>query len=384
MKKGELQSPHKARSIATEALAACMSPVGFTAGTHHFVDLWARDSLFATFGANVSGFSAQSKVTIASFLSHTRSDGLVPYLILRSRMTIGKYFQHHSYYPTPVAHFRSNQSAGLVPDGGLMAVIAMRQYVEETGDIRFLRQYYRRLEWSLQWYWKKFHAGLIREWFLCEWADAVLKVGTTLYTNTLYWKALGDMAWMARRLGKKTDTRLYGAWQKRIYTLLQDKFWNGTFFADWIDYARHDYIATHPNMMAIVFGLASKKQAQSILGYAKKYCWNGWTLESNYPRYEWWRIPLLQRVVGMADYHNRGCLWLQPGIWYAIALEKAGRKKEARIVFAAISAKIVEAEDVYEVFEKNGTPVNRRIYRSEGPFAWSAGLYLWAYHILMP
>lgn len=384
MKKQSSSHIHVARSIAVDALSACTTELGFAAGTHHFVDLWARDSLFATFGANVVGMRGQSKATITSFLRYQRSDGLIPYLILRSRMTIGKYFQRHSYYSMPVSHFRSNQSAGIVPDGGLMTIIAIRQYVEESGDIEFLRGQYGRLEKTLQWYWKKFHVGLIREWFLCEWADAVLKVGTTLYTNTLYWKAIGDMAWMARRLKKPVEARLYSVWQQKLYVLMQEKFWNGAFFADWIDYARHDYIATHPNMMAIVFGLATSEQATSILAYAKKYCLNGWTLESNYPKYEWWRIPILQRIVGMADYHNRGCMWLQPGIWYAVALWRVGRKKEARSVLEAMSEKIVQAQDVYEVFEKNGHPVRRVIYRSEGPFAWTAGLYLWAYHILKP
>ncbi len=371
-----------AKLLATNALLACDTSLGYVAGTHHFVDLWARDSLFATFGANTVGSSVRSKTTIKSFLAHQRADGLIPYLILRSRMTVGKYFRRHSYYQTPVPHYRSNQSGGIVMDGGLMAIIATREYVESSGDMRFLKENFAALERGLIWYWRRFHTGLVREWFLCEWADAVLKVGTTLYTNVLYWKALGDMAWMAKRLKKKSESSMYLAWQEKIYALLQSKFWNGVFFADWIDYARHDYIATHANMMAVVFGLATQTQATSILSYATKHCWNGWTLESNYPHYEWWRIPLLQRVVGMADYHNRGCMWLQTGIWYAVALSHVGRKKEAKNVLDAISQKIVDAGDVYEVFEKNGTPVRRFIYRSEGPFAWTAGVYLWAYHMI--
>lgn len=371
-----------AKQLAIKALLACDTTLGFAAGTHHFVDLWARDSLFATFGANTVGKADRSKATIKSFLTYQRTDGLIPYLILRSRMTVGKYFRRHTYYQTPVAHFRSNQSGGIVPDGGLMAIIATRAYVESSGDARFLRESYPALERAIVWYWKKFHVGLIREWFLCEWADAVLKIGHTLYTNTLYWKALGDMSWMANKLKKKKEHSMYAIWQEKIYTLLQQKFWNGVFFADWIDYARHDYVATHANMMAIVFGLATKVQAASILAYAKEHCWNGWTLESNYPRYEWWRIPILQRVVGMADYHNRGCMWLQPGIWYAVALAHVGKKKEGKLVLDAVSAIIIQANDVYEVFEKNGNPVRRFIYRSEGPFAWTAGIYLWAYQLL--
>jgi glycogen debranching enzyme len=368
--------------LAKRALIACNSPLGFIAGTHHFVDLWARDGLFATLGANKYGLSAASKKTIETFLSFQRADGLVPYLILRSRMTIGKYFNRHSFYQTPIARFRSNQSGGIVPDGGLLAVIAATDYVRTKSDRVFARKQYGSLVRAFAWYPRKFGNGLIREWFLCEWADAVLKVGCTLYTNMLYWKAAQEMMYLARLLKRSDDVIYYESIANRLYEVIQKKFWNGLFFADWIDYARHDYIATHANMMAIVWGLATKQQAHIILTYARTYCWNGWTLESNYPRYEWWRIPLLQRVAGMADYHNRGCMWLQPGIWYAMALHSVKQSALAKEVMDVIAKKIVDAGEVYEVFEKNGLPVARRLYRSEGPFAWTAGLFLKAAHTI--
>ena len=47
--------------IAEKSLASCITDGGIVAGGHHFVDLWARDSLFATFGANVSGMISESK-----------------------------------------------------------------------------------------------------------------------------------------------------------------------------------------------------------------------------------------------------------------------------------------------------------------------------------
>ncbi len=43
---------------------------------------------------------------------------------------------------------------------------------------------------------------------------------------------------------------------------------------------------------------------------------------------------------------------------------------------------IVKYNGVYEVYEKDGTPLKRIFYRSEHPFAWSAGLFLYASEIL--
>lgn len=131
-------------------------------------------------------------------------------------------------------------------------------------------------------------------------------------------------------------------------------------------------------MLAIIFGLATDDQARLLLNYARRYCWTGWTLATNYPLYPWWRIPLHHYAVGMPDYHN-GLRWLQPGILYVIALHKSRRKQEAKSALTAIASKIVQHGGVYEVYEQNGNPVRRITYRSEHPFAWSAGLYLWAY-----
>lgn len=158
--------------------------------------------------------------------------------------------------------------------------------------------------------------------------------------------------------------------------------WNGTYFADWADYKRQDYFSSHANMLAIIFGLASKEESKSILEFAKRYCLRDWTLETNYPKYPFWRIPPMQYVSGLADYQNQGCLWLQPGITYALALWVVGYKKEAQEFLSKIAQQIEKHNGVYEIYEKDGTPVNRPLYRSEGPFAWSAGLFLWTSHIL--
>lgn len=365
-----------AYGIAAADLDACGTPIGFTAGFHHFVDLWARDSLFATLGATASGRLAESKKTIETFLNYQREDGLIPFLIRRSKLTIGKYFGRHEYYKIPRRQFRSSQSGGIVPDGGLMVIIATRVYVESTHDMSFLRKNRESLLRAIRWYQQKFGDTLIREWFQCEWADAVLKMGSTLYTNVLYWKALGDVSWMLRKIGESRDSQEFLKKQEVVGRNIREHLWNGEYFADWKNVWRHDYFATHANMLAIIFGLTSPAEATSILSYAASV-WHDFTLETNHPKYPIWRIAPINYLTGTADYHNRGCLWLQPGILYAMALHKSGKRSQAGDVLASISEKIIEYEGVYEVYEKTGEPVNRLLYRAEHPFAWSAGLFLW-------
>ena len=367
-----------AQKIAYEALRACETPLGLTTGVHHFVDLWARDSLFATFGATAIGDYDTTKKTIETFLKYQRSDGLVPYRIQRAATSVWKYLGKPRYLPTPIANFRSHQSGGLVLDGGLMTIIATSEYVQRNHDKKFVKANFGKLTYAIDWYFERFGCNLISEWFLCEWADATLKVGKTLYTNVLYAKAVSGMSELAKLLGHQEYAGRYRDLAKKIQQQIQTEFWNGRYFADWIDWKRQDYFASHPNMLAILFGLADATQERAILGYAKIHCWNSFTLETNHPRYPFWRIPIFHHVIGMGDYHNRGCLWLQPGILYAVALCQTGKKAEAKRVLTKISEKIVKYNGIYEVYEKNGSPVNRFFYRAEHTFAWSSGLFLWA------
>lgn len=368
----------QATKIATEELRACISEQGILAGTHHFVDLWARDSLFAIFGASRIGLIHASKRTIDTFLSYRTCNGHIPFLIRRSKLTPGKYFGHHRYYTIPIPQFRSSQSGGIVPDGGLMTIIAAREHIELAGNTSTAREWYPQLQSTMDWYVNTYGEGLLSEWFQCEWADAVLKRGNTLYSNVLYWKAYNDMAWVAEVTRHDKDAFTYRSRRDVIAGHLRNALWNGRYFADWKSVFRHDYFAAHPNMLAIIFGLTSKAESQSILSYTSETCVDTWAVETNYPTYPFWRIPLTNYLTGTYDYHNRGCVWLQPALTYIIALHRTGDTEQARKRLETLSHKIVQDGGIYEVYEKNGAPVRRLLYQSEHPFAWSAGLFLWA------
>ena len=216
---------------------------------------------------------------------------------------------------------------------------------------------------------------------MSDWQDSVLKVGKTLYSNILYWKALSDFSRLSV-LNNKSDLQFFSDLALQIKAKIMAAFWNGQFLADWIDYKRHHIFNTLGNLLAVWWGLTDSSQSQSIINYARKYCLHGFTLEENYPRYPFWRIPFWNYLYGIGDYHNRGCLWLQPGLLYALSLNKLGQHREARNMLLKISKIILKNNGVYEVYEKNGSPVRRWLYRSEYPFAWSAGLYLYALSFL--
>lgn len=49
----------------------------------------------------------------------------------------------------------------------------------------------------------------------------------------------------------------------------------------------------------------------------------------------------------------------------------------------SIDKRIIQDHGVYEIYEQNGNPLKRTFYRSDGPFAWNAGLYVLAYQTIV-
>jgi len=369
----------KAYQIAKKNLIDCCYDLGIICGLHHFTDLWARDSFFASFGANLIGQKKSTEKTIETFISFQKQSGLIPYRIQRSPTTISKYFGQPRYFNKPRPNFRSRQSGGLVLDGGLMLIIAFWEYIKMHKNMKFLNKHYLSLEKCLNWYIAKYKNSLLSEWFMCDWQDSVLKAGKTLYTNILYWKALSDFSQLSA-LANKSDSQYFSNQALAIKAKIMAAFWNGEFLIDWIDYKKHQIFNSLANLLAVWWDFTDKKQSKAILNYARKYCFHGFTLEENHPRYPFWRIPFWNHLAGMSDYHNRGCLWLQPGILYSLCLNKLAEKQQAREMISEISKTIVKFNGVYEIYEKNGRPVKRLLYQAEFPFAWSSGLYIYAFY----
>lgn len=365
-----------ASDVAGESLRQCFTDDGIICGRHHFVDLWARDGLFAALGALAAGETEAAKNTIVSFIRFQRRDGLIPYRIFRSRNTLAKYSGKPAYLPVPRPNFRSYQSGSIVPDGGVLTVIAADAYYRKTKDTQFISRYYPALVRAVNWYRLQFQ-DLIREGYCCEWNDAVWKQGNTLYTNVLYVAALDTMARLANRLHDDTRTGLYDRHAKNLRHAVRQKFWNGRYFSDWVDHRRHDYFYSHGNMLALWFGLATPGEARRILRTAGEKCFCDFTLRESFPRYPFYLVPPHNYLMGIGDYHN-GLLWLQPGIWYALNLAKFGFTGEAIRVFSKISRKLTHYKNVFEVYETDGRPVWRSWYKAEHPFAWSSGLFLLA------
>jgi glycogen debranching enzyme len=357
----------QAQKIAVECLRACYADQGIIAGPHHFTDYWARDGFFAALGAIAIDDTEIVDRQIELFFSYQKENGLIPYRIMRGPISLQKYLGKPTFYTVPKPTYRLRDIGQYVLDGTTLSVLfaALRKKEKLIPQIKK----------GLHFLTTKEKYGLLWDGPMGEWNDVVWKWGNLLYSNIIYWymyDRLGD--WIATIDREWSNTLKTKA--NSIAEALRTRLWNGAYFADWHDYRRQDYFYPFGNCLAIAWGLATKSEAESILKECEKVKVS-FTLETNTFKYPWWRIDLLQRMAGMADYQNHSLLWWQPITGYLAALRKTNAKQVADVT-ESIVEKIIHDQVINECYERNGSPVKRYLYQSEHPFAWASGMILWA------
>lgn len=358
----------KALNIATTSLRACYLSPAIVAGPHHFTDYWARDAYFGAFGSLSLGDTKIIDDTISLFFSYQRLDGLIPYRIMRGPISLAKYFGKPKLYRNPKPTYRLRGFGSEVLDGTTLTVL--------FAAITKRTMYMSKITKALDYLETKERHGLLWDGPMAEWNDAVWKYGNLLYSNVIYWYMYDQLTqWsndfdpiLSKKYKEKTEL---------IAIALRKHLWNGNYFSDWHDYKRQDYFYPFGNCLAIAWGLTTKSESTLILATCSKHT-QSFTLETNSPHYPWWRVDFLQRLAGMADYQNHGILWWQPITTYLVALKKMEYLPLVKKVTNQIAQRIIADNQVFECHERNGSPVNRTLYRAEHPFAWAAGLIIWS------
>jgi len=171
---------------------------------------------------------------------------------------------------------------------------------------------------------------------------------------------------------------------EKIKNALQQEFWNGQYFIDWIDYKEHDHFDSNANFLAVLWDIAATEQAKKIVEFALKNLVDKPFVKVAYPPYPWYRVEIFNRLAGMGDYINGdGLYWPEPLCLLILCLNKIGEKKLALELLTDFAEVVVEHRGVYEVYNKaTKAPVRRLNYRAEFPFARGAALLILAYHQL--
>lgn len=371
----------RAYHLAVRDLRACYNPDGIVAGRLHFNAYWARDGFWAALGALALGDSDQAKLHLDTFIRYQLPSGNVPVRVEFVGHTFGD-------YPTlrarPKALFRAGSIFVDPLDPAALFILTAQEYFERTQDVTFCRRFEPAMDRAIAWLMHHDRDGdaVIESRYLADWMDSILRKGKVSGINALYCASLRACARMKEVLGNVQVATIFREAADRVATAFREQFWNGDYFIDWVRGSHRGGFAADGNVLAIFFHVATESEGRRILAYIDAQGLDRDTpLRTCFPVYPLWMVFPFYLLAGIPDYH-RTLIWPWLGTLNAINKARLGLREGGLADLARIGEWYLRGRAVKEVYTADGIPVARRIYHAEVPFAWNAGLYVYAVHAL--
>ncbi|MBI2246399.1 MAG: hypothetical protein HYY39_00890 [Armatimonadetes bacterium] len=377
----DLDTIRRAYRIAVRDLRACYNPDGIVAGRLHFNAYWARDGFWAIFGALALGDAEQARAHLDTFIRFQMPSGELPVRVEFVGHTWGHY---HTRRMTPKALYRAGTIFADPLDPTALFIIAAREYFRHTHDMSFTERFEPAMDRAARWLMRHDRDGdaVIENQYLAGWMDSILKKDKVFYLNGIYYEGLRACEMLKHELGVQHDEDDFRTTAARLAEQLHRQFWNGRYFTDWIHGSRRGGFSSDGNVLAIFFGWATPEESEQILTHIAKRRLDAQTpLQIVDPVYPPWQVFPFYYLAGIPDYH-RTLIWPWLGTVNAVNKARLGFRQEAIRDLARIGSWYVRDNVVAEVYEPAGRPVSRRFFQAEFPFAWNAGLYVYAIHAL--
>lgn len=390
----------KVKKIAQADLLACYRDGGILASNVNFDDFWARDSFFASLGILESGGETEKvKQVLELFIKYQRTDGKIPRKIVLDFNSL-KYLGIKIRRKKPRPIYASSLRWHFSVDDNLLFVIAFCRYIVLSGDNAFGKKYFAQAKNALEFYAKRklIKSKLLYEAGFANWEDTIYKKGHVFYSNVLWYAAVREFEVLrnnVRSSDSSVETRqcLVSTSEdilptaKEIFYALQETFWlpQEKYFADSVKNGQSEkYFDLAGHVLAIIFDIATKEQIQQILNFVETYC--NVSLQAdrkdilhplNNPRYPIWKVNPVLFLFGIQNYQNQNS-WSWIETLLIIAQLKGGHIDEAQKTFETLGNIIVRDNHIHETYFLDGRPFNHLLWKSAVPFAWGAGLMLWA------
>jgi glycogen debranching enzyme len=350
---------------AKEVIAGCSTKNGLYAsgGKDGYRGVWARDSMITLIGASTDEgepFRKQFKKSLLTLAKFQGKDGQIPNAILNFEKKKQK------------AEFKSI-------DSSLWYVIGHYVYKKRYRDNSLFHRYEKSIKKAIIWIrYRDFGENITLEQLpTTDWQDAFPhKYGDTINTQSLYagvLKSIGDKKTLRKlklEVNKKDDNRLWGG----------DYYWAYR----WKNHNKYKEIGkwfdSLGNILAILFGLANKKQSKRILDYIdnKKInrpypvrCINPPIKKSS----EHWE-DYYYDAGATPDHYLNGGIWPYIGAYYVLALIKLKRYKLAEKELEMVAESNLKGN----LFPEWIDPKTKKSYGKLQ--AWDAGVYMLAYNSL--
>ncbi len=357
-----------AKDKAIEVLESCSTSHGLYAsgGRHGYTSVWARDSMISMIGAATATpeFKKVFAASLSTLAQHQSQAGQIPNDV-------------DLYDPV-----EGKRVTFATIDSSLWFVLGEYFYRKKFGD-EIWTKHKKNIAAAMNWAWMQ-DAGedsMPEQLPTSDWQDCFPhKYGHTINTQALYYACL-------RAIGASGNLKLF----KRFVPQVNKYLWDGSlgYFLPWHwkDHGKYrekeTWFDSLGNMLAIVFGLATKKQAASILDFvAAKRINKPYPLKAIFPPVnrgsKEWHDYFSDSLAGRPNNYLNGGIWPFIGGFYVCALVEAGRfgeaKHELELLCRANSLGKKYEWDFNEwIHPKTGRPEGGRHQ------AWSAGGCLLAY-----
>jgi glycogen debranching enzyme len=377
------------------------SPIGLMASPEGYPHIWARDSVITSLGALLSpGHEVCLRMSLETLAGQQSELGAIP-----NNVSVATGRLDHT-------------NAGSV-DSNLWFILGHAFQYRATSDRVFLRAQWPALERALLWlrYQDSNGCGLLEVHEAADWADLLANRFNVLYDNVLWFASLQAMAELAQALGLDgTRCARYADLADDVRHKIRIVLWVGTesagewgpgcpghtewthtlsqvdpvlvkrpFFLPYVAFRDFgDYCDVFGNLLAILLGVANPAQEKRILDYMRQV-----GIAEPYPvrvlhpvihpGNKDWREYYRNNNLNLPEQYHNGGIWPFVGGFYVAALVKAGRLAEARRQLEKLAE--LNRLGVDEEWEFNewchgatGEPMG---YPHQ---AWSAGMYIFAYH----
>ncbi|MDD5341014.1 MAG: GH116 family glycosyl hydrolase [Patescibacteria group bacterium] len=365
----------KAVEIARDDLRSCYAADGIIAGQKRFDDYWARDSFFASLGSISLNDFEIAKNNFALFLLYQKPDGQLPRRLDRHYVLL-KYLGFKIKRPKLKVKYRTAFGKWPATDPNSLFIYAVNYYLKISDDKKFVEENFDKIKKAMDWNFSLDidNDGLLEEGFLANWEDTIFKAGKIIYTNVLHYLALKSFAEILSALGRDADFYEKKAEWSKIQ--IEKYLWNGGHFIGWIGRQVHNVFIADGNLLAIISGLVESQKADSILAKIGEFNQESDLIKNIDFKYGLWRHSPV-RIIGLATGYHEKFEWLWLNCILALAKNTIGDKKGALFELNKMAEIIIKHNHVYEIYKGN-VPVKSRFFVSEVPFAWSAGLYIYA------
>ena len=344
-------------------LEKCATPHGFHAAFPGYKGVWARDSMITSLGASLieNKFKETFKQSLINLANHQSEKGQIPNAILYDQKPIKIDYQSI--------------------DSTLWFIIGHYIYKKRYNSSELINKHSKQIQKALTWlsYQDLGEDEMLEQLPTTDWQDAFPhRYGHTINTQALYYHILNltNQKLKARQLKQQTNDNG------------DVNLWNGNFYLPW-RWKNHNkyqekgqWFDSLGNLLAIIFDLADKNQAEKILNHIENNNINKpYPIKAIYP-------PITKSSKDWQDYFEdcdartpyhylNGGIWTFIGGFYILALIKQNKFEEAQHQLQKLAEANLKNNFSEWLNGQSGIP------SKDQNQAWNAGIYVLAYHSLI-